>query len=166
MPYLRLADLVHLRHIDMDLVIPTNVLLVMNCNSLLKITCKNLVIIDTSAYRVMDLNYNIDKTMLPDQSHQSLADNYMKIEENFLNAFGMLANEFQSPPNKQLDKVEIKCMFEHQIQTTENLKETVIRGLGDVFIFTNSHWIKTIKVKRENGKEKKARFTQILLPSY
>ena len=52
------------------------------------------MIIDTSAYRVMDLNYNIDKTKLPDHSYESLADNYLKIEENFLHAFGMLANEF------------------------------------------------------------------------
>lgn len=64
--YLRVAELCHLRLLNVDLGYPTNVLSVMKCPNLLQIDTKNLLIVDNSAHKVINLSYKIDKSRLTD----------------------------------------------------------------------------------------------------
>lgn len=89
--YLRLAKLTALRIVDIDLMYPLNVLSVISCPHLLHVTCQNLLIIDTSAYKVINLNYHIDARKLRDKKRGELNSHFYKIEQNFLNAFGLLS---------------------------------------------------------------------------
>ena len=70
--YLRLAGLSHLRLVEVDLGHPTNVLSIMSCPNILQLEVKNLVIIDTSAHRVINLHYLINKSLIYESKPSNL----------------------------------------------------------------------------------------------
>ena len=88
LPYLRLAQLNALRMIKINLLNPLHVVSVIQCQQLVSVTVESLLIIDSSAYKIRQLNYKVVHARLSltkDNSH------LFKIEQNCLNAFGLLS---------------------------------------------------------------------------
>lgn len=50
-----------------------------------------MLIIDKSAFRVMNFDYCIDKAQISDLKQATAEDHFLKIEKNMLNSFGLLA---------------------------------------------------------------------------
>ena len=71
----------------------------------------------------------------------------------------MSGPQFLCQPNKNLEKLEMEPLFEHQLQTTESLKEATISSVGSCFVFTNSTKITKLSLKRENLANKNPGFT-------
>jgi hypothetical protein len=91
----------------------------------------------------------------------------MNIEANFLTAFGLVAGPpFKSVINNALEKAEITCMFEHQLQTTKSMKSCLVQNVGDCFVFSETSMVRNLSLKREyDPKLTNPGFTQILLPN-
>ena len=67
----------------------------------------------------------------------------------------MTGAEYPTQPNLSLEKYEIECLFEHNIKTTENMKECSIKNIGEYIVFANSPFMKKLEVRRENFAERK-----------
>ena len=124
LPHLPLQELTHLRTIDIDLQDPLNILTIINCKLLIKITTHNLVSIDSSSLGVTHLNYFIDKTKLAKKQQMDLDPNFQKIEQSFLQAFGLLAGPLiKNSGSKQLESAKLVTLYSHALKTTENMQE-------------------------------------------
>lgn len=115
----------------------------------------------------MQLTYLIDREKLVENKQNSLETQFLSIEQNFLAVFGLIAGPmFKMQPNHQLEKIHMRCLFDHQLKGTKNIKECVIHSIGDCFIFTNCKELTKLCLSRENlAGTGNPKFTQVLIPS-